>query len=583
MALRSLRVGDQRSLFAYDTAAARTTQTRQQWSEDENAWLDRTRKTTFGTLFEQEHHWTPATDDAATENQPTGASGSGSWSLATTRIHIATPAGIVGTWTQSVDSATPAVAYLHYDHLGSVIAESGGDPADPATYGKILRQFSYDAWGQARDPADWDGPPADAPQRAATDRGYTGHQMLDALGLIHMNGRIYDPHLGRFLSPDPLIQSPGNLQSYNRYSYVLNNPLSYTDPSGFFLKKIFKKIKRFVKKYWKPIVAIALGALTAGLAVWALTPGITGLGGAFAAIAAGKVGFAVGVAAGALGGAVAGGITGGARGALYGALSGAAFGAIGGLDISHWAKVAAHGVTGGLLNEAQGGKFGAGFASAATVQFAAPYVGNMKYAYQRVTTAAVVGGTASELAGGSFENGAVTAAFSRLFNDEMHREALQRQQGMDWGNLSAWQKIKLYGSAAIDGSVDGVQVLADAFNPFGNPYAEAGAYDVNDPYIKASQVSANVASVTAPSSAGLKAFKWFKSGKEFVFRGGKLRVAPFGNRTGHVTGKYPHYHRSVPHPNARRALRGESAPGQSINRHRPWDTKEVDKSFLDRF
>ena len=65
------------------------------------------------------------------------------------------------------------------------------------------------------------------------DRGYTGHEHLDAFGLINMNGRVYDPYIGRFLSPDPLVQQPGNLQNYNRYSYVLNNPLKYTDPSGY--------------------------------------------------------------------------------------------------------------------------------------------------------------------------------------------------------------------------------------------------------------------------------------------------------------------------------------------------------------
>ena len=57
--------------------------------------------------------------------------------------------------------------------------------------------------------------------------------MVDATGLIHMNGRIYDPELGRFLSPDPNIPEPGNTQAFNRYAYVYNNPLSYTDPSGF--------------------------------------------------------------------------------------------------------------------------------------------------------------------------------------------------------------------------------------------------------------------------------------------------------------------------------------------------------------
>ncbi len=64
------------------------------------------------------------------------------------------------------------------------------------------------------------------------DCGYTGHEMLPEFGIINMNGRLYDPVLGRFFSPDPYVQFVGSPQSYNRYSYCLNNPLKYTDPSG---------------------------------------------------------------------------------------------------------------------------------------------------------------------------------------------------------------------------------------------------------------------------------------------------------------------------------------------------------------
>ena len=56
---------------------------------------------------------------------------------------------------------------------------------------------------------------------------------MAGFGLINMNGRVYDPYLQRFLSPDPFVQAPTNAQNYNRYSYVLNNPLMYTDPSGY--------------------------------------------------------------------------------------------------------------------------------------------------------------------------------------------------------------------------------------------------------------------------------------------------------------------------------------------------------------
>ena len=68
---------------------------------------------------------------------------------------------------------------------------------------------------------------------AANRYGFTHQEMLDNVGIIHMNGRIYDPNLGRFLSVDPVFEFPTNTQSLNPYSYVLNNPLSLTDPTGY--------------------------------------------------------------------------------------------------------------------------------------------------------------------------------------------------------------------------------------------------------------------------------------------------------------------------------------------------------------
>ncbi|MCG8555394.1 MAG: D-alanyl-D-alanine carboxypeptidase family protein, partial [Proteobacteria bacterium] len=71
------------------------------------------------------------------------------------------------------------------------------------------------------------------PNRPKTRLGYTGHEHFNKLGLVNMKGRIYDAHMGRFLQPDPFVPEPGNSQSWNRYSYVVNNPLNWTDPSGF--------------------------------------------------------------------------------------------------------------------------------------------------------------------------------------------------------------------------------------------------------------------------------------------------------------------------------------------------------------
>lgn len=74
---------------------------------------------------------------------------------------------------------------------------------------------------------------------------------------IHMNGRVFDPEIARFLSADPIIQAPDNLQSYNRYSYTLNNPLRFTDPSGFsWLSKNWKKIRGAIKVIAAVVVAV---------------------------------------------------------------------------------------------------------------------------------------------------------------------------------------------------------------------------------------------------------------------------------------------------------------------------------------
>jgi RHS repeat-associated protein len=84
-----------------------------------------------------------------------------------------------------------------------------------------------------------------------TNKGFTGHESIQEVGLIHMNGRVYDAVLARFISADPHIQAGSLSQSYNRYSYVMNNPLKYTDPTGYFFKKLFKKIKKAVKAIGK--------------------------------------------------------------------------------------------------------------------------------------------------------------------------------------------------------------------------------------------------------------------------------------------------------------------------------------------
>ncbi len=214
--LHQIEMDDSRSNFGYDSNGFRVWQTRSKYEGSPAAWAEKTRKTYVGPLFEQEESKTD-----------------GTWDITMTRIYVATPAGVIGSWVDRAERS-PKRTFFHRDHLGSVIAES--NEVEPgAQYGALARRMSFAAWGNYRDPANWKGSAAvtDEAQSLSTDRGFTGHEMLNALGIIHMNGRIYDPGLGRFLSPDPIIQAPGNLQNYNRYSYVLNSPLSNTDPSGF--------------------------------------------------------------------------------------------------------------------------------------------------------------------------------------------------------------------------------------------------------------------------------------------------------------------------------------------------------------
>jgi RHS repeat-associated protein len=90
---------------------------------------------------------------------------------------------------------------------------------------------SYDAFGARRNPV-W-GAPNPASFSSKAKPGFTGHEGDDELGLVNMKGRIYDPKVGRFLTPDPIVSMPHFGQSWNPYSYVLNSPLAYVDPSGF--------------------------------------------------------------------------------------------------------------------------------------------------------------------------------------------------------------------------------------------------------------------------------------------------------------------------------------------------------------
>lgn len=231
---------------------------------------------------------------------------------------------------------------LHGDAQGSTVTVTDGS-------GNLVSHSLYDAWGQQS--VLQVGPTSQLFIQSLQRRGYTGHENVEGLGIIHMNGRIYDPLLARFVQADPTLQFTQLSQGYNRYSYVLNNPMTYTDPSGYFLSGL----KNFVKKYWKAAVAIAVVVYTAGAATnWVSTWGAS-WGTAATAATATTAGTAatltttgsmlVGSMAGAAGGFVGGGLqTGKLSGALRGAVTGAISGAAGGFAnagaVSGWGDAA---------------------------------------------------------------------------------------------------------------------------------------------------------------------------------------------------------------------------------------------------
>jgi RHS repeat-associated protein len=122
------------------------------------------------------------------------------------------------------DSERNGLFYIHVDHLGSTSLLSYGQGQVAVGEEVSGSRAAHLPFGEYRV----------EPEAGLSDRGFTGHRDLGGLGLVHMKARFYAPSLGRFLSADILVPNPADPQSYNRYAYVLNNPLVYRDPTGYF-------------------------------------------------------------------------------------------------------------------------------------------------------------------------------------------------------------------------------------------------------------------------------------------------------------------------------------------------------------
>lgn len=357
--------------------------------------------------------------------------------------------------------ASSKISYLLYDHLGSVYAYT-----DEA--GKTTERVSYNAWGQPRDPLTWVvfKVPKGLP---SFQRGFTFHEMLDMDFLVCMNARVYNPVLGRFLTPDPYVQFPDNLQSMNRYAYVLNNPLSFTDPSGYFLGGLFK----FLKKNVATIAAVTIAVVTQQYyALPAIVSGAAaGFGAAFTSTIVNGGSVDMAFKAG-----VQGGIWGGiSAGVAYGI--GSAFGTetLGDINKFDVPKAFLHGVTQGEISELQGGDFRSGFFGGLGGELSNNFFkGN-------ILMTSIAGGTISSLSGGSFANGAITATFVATYNDAMHSNTTIKK----WQNFfSAFWNYTIGGGDIILNDAEMANIYktaieSKAFTNGGECYKDFIRYGVN--------------------------------------------------------------------------------------------------------
>ncbi|GIX34230.1 MAG: hypothetical protein KatS3mg126_0009 [Lysobacteraceae bacterium] len=287
----------------------------------------------------------------------------------------------LGELVQATDAAGLRVSYAYAADGGlESVSRDGGR-------GALVTRFVYDALGRKIGQSD---PDAGVWVYAYNAAGELIEQ-VDAKG-------------------NPIVQSPWEGQNWNPYAYVLNNPLSFTDPSGY----------SFFRKYWRQIVAVVVSYVSYGAASsWAS-------GWAASATVQGAVSGAV---SGLVGGAVA---SGSVKGGVQGAFSGAVLGGIGG----HYGgrvtvgRVAASGLAGGVLADLQGGKFGHGFLSAGVAAASGPYV-PQDDVVAGATVSAILGGSVSALTGGKFANGAVTGAMSYAFSSAA-REAAEAQRREQW-------------------------------------------------------------------------------------------------------------------------------------------------------
>ncbi|MEC4049000.1 RHS repeat-associated core domain-containing protein [Flavobacterium sp. SUN046] len=377
------------------------------------------------------------------------------------------------------DGANYNYYYLHRDYQGSILAITNA-------VGAVVEKRLFDPWGEIKKIQDGLG--NNLSKLTFLDRGYSGHEHLQSVGLINMNARLYDPKLHRFLSPDTYIQDPYNTQNYNRYSYCWNNPTKHTDISG-----------NFIDFGLSLAIAITVAALTyTGTALLADVPFSAG-------------GLVKTMAIAAFSATVTYGIGEYAKG-LGNFYASATFAAL------------AHGTFQGALSSEQGGKFWSGFAAGSIASIAASAWGGgnstianadgtittithqgigasigMNSNFGTIAFGTVMGGAGSRLGGGNFWQGAVTGLIVSMMNHVMHdgnpptkRERMAERFGIRYKrNQNRIMAESLISEALVEITEPG-QLLTEFRENFDKVYGNQQSHDANEVYTQGIEVIKNI-------------------------------------------------------------------------------------------
>lgn len=349
--------------------------------------------------------------------------------------------------------------YSYTDYQGSLIALTDVN-------GAIVERYAYDPWGARRNQDNWTE--KDSRTTWIINRGYTGHEHIDAFGIINMNGRVYDPLTAQFYSPDPVLTDAGNWLDYNRFGYCLNNPFRYTDPSGY--------------TWWAENGSLAITTATS-IIVGGVVAIVTGGAGVPAMI---QSGIMAGAAGGFTGGVVGTVITGGSFGdAMFAGLQGAAIGAVmsgvtagigiafgpvgsGGANFIQKAvwevgRAGVHALAQGGFTAMRGGDFwqgaAAGFVSSLAGSFSQG-VGINGWGMVGISTA--MGGVGAAIAGGKSEDilfGMVSGAMVGMLNHLQHQRIAKH-----YANRNAAYEY----------------MYKNSFDENGNPIREVAGWNLSD-------------------------------------------------------------------------------------------------------